>query len=133
MRLKKLEHYNIETAKPDETVRFYCDVLGLENAPHRRPSVGRPGTWIYVGEVPAIHVNFVDIDQAGKTGGIHHVAFEGEDYRGFCQRLRDKNVRFETVESPQFNLAQIYVIDPNGIRIEINIRGEDIRPIGATE
>jgi catechol 2,3-dioxygenase-like lactoylglutathione lyase family enzyme len=126
MRLSKLEHYNIETVKPEETVRFYTEVLGLENAPHKRPNVGRPGTWILVGDAAAIHVNFVDADRSGKTGAIDHVAFEGHDYSDFCRHLTKLGVKFETVESPQFDLAQIYVVDPNGIRIEINIRGEGI-------
>jgi catechol 2,3-dioxygenase-like lactoylglutathione lyase family enzyme len=126
MKLRKLEHYNIETTKPAETVRFYTQVLGLENAPHKRPNVGRPGTWIFVGSEAAIHVNFVDVDQAGKTGAIDHIAFEGEDYKGYCRHLRDLGIPFETAESPQFDLAQIYVVDPNDIRIEINIRGEGI-------
>jgi catechol 2,3-dioxygenase-like lactoylglutathione lyase family enzyme len=126
MQLKKLEHYNIETVKPEETVHFYTQVLGLENAPQRRPDVGRPGTWILVGDQAAIHVNFVVIDQAGKTGAIDHIAFEGEDYRGFCRHLREIGVPFQTVESPQLDLAQIYVRDPNDIRIEINIRGEGV-------
>ena len=126
MRLNKLEHYNIETTKPQETVDFYTRVLGLENAPHKRPDVGRPGTWILVSDAAAIHVNFVDVDRSGKTGAIDHVAFEGQDYRDFCRHLTAIGVEFETVESPQFDLAQIYVVDPNGIRIEINIRGEGI-------
>jgi catechol 2,3-dioxygenase-like lactoylglutathione lyase family enzyme len=126
MRLSKLEHYNIETVKPEETVKFYTEVLGLENAPQRRPDVSRPGTWIYVGDLAAIHVNFVKVDQAGKTGAIDHVAFEGHDYLAFCRHLSGLGVEFEKVESPLLDLAQIYVIDPNGIRIEINIRGEKV-------
>ncbi|MHC8299059.1 VOC family protein [Pseudomonas sp. ZS1P83] len=126
MKLSKLEHYNIETVKPEQTVKFYTEVLGLENAPHRRPDVSRPGTWIYVGDTAAIHINFVEIDQSGKTGAIDHVAFEGHDYLAFCKHLRKLGTEFETVVSPTLNLAQIYVIDPNGIRIEINIRGEKV-------
>jgi catechol 2,3-dioxygenase-like lactoylglutathione lyase family enzyme len=126
MKLNKLEHYNIETVKPDETVTFYTKALGLVNAPEKRPNVGRPGTWIFVGDVPAIHVNFNDVDKSGKTGAIDHVAFDGNDYAGFCRHLTELGISFETVESPAIDLAQIYVIDPNGIRIEINIRGEEI-------
>jgi catechol 2,3-dioxygenase-like lactoylglutathione lyase family enzyme len=126
VRLKKLEHYNVETVKPEETVRFYSQALGLENAPQRRPSVGRPGTWIFVGDQAAIHINFAEVDQAAKTGAIDHIAFEGEDYRGFCRHLRQLAIPFETVELPHLDLAQIYLVDPNQIRIEINIRGEGI-------
>lgn len=70
MKLSKLEHYNIETVKPEQTVRFYTEVLGLENAPHRRPDVGQPGTWIYVGDVAAIHINFVEVDQSDRKSVV---------------------------------------------------------------
>jgi catechol 2,3-dioxygenase-like lactoylglutathione lyase family enzyme len=124
MTLSRLDHYNIETVLPDETVAFYTDVLGLTNAPERRPAVPQPGTWLLVGDHPAVHVNFVDADRAGRTGSIDHVAFEGSGYDEMCARLESLGSEYEAIESPQFNLKQIYVVDPNGIRIEINIRNE---------
>jgi catechol 2,3-dioxygenase-like lactoylglutathione lyase family enzyme len=124
MTLSRLDHYNIETVLPEETVAFYTDVLGLTNAPERRPAVPQPGTWLLVGDHPAVHVNFVDRDRAGVTGSIDHVAFEGSGYDDMRARLGELGVAHEVVESPQFDLKQIYVFDPNGIRIEINIRGE---------
>ena len=124
MTLKRLDHYNIETVRPDETVAFYCDVLGCVNAPERRPAVPVPGTWLLVDDHPAIHVNFVDEDLAAPTGAMDHVAFEASGYLETCERLDKLDVDYETVESPQFDLLQIYVVDPNQIRVEINIRGE---------
>ncbi|MBK5330533.1 MAG: VOC family protein [Ilumatobacteraceae bacterium] len=124
MTLSRLDHYNIETVLPEETVAFYTEVLGLVNAPERRPAVPQPGTWLLVGDHPAVHVNFVDRDRAGVTGSIDHVAFEGSGYDDMRARLDELGVAHEVVESPQFNLKQIYVFDPNGVRIEINIRGE---------
>ena len=124
MALSRLDHYNIETVLPDETVAFYTDVLGLTNAPERRPAVSQPGTWLLVGDHPAVHVNFVDHDRAGVTGSIDHVAFVGSGYDEMRARLDQLGVAHEVVESPQFDLKQIYVFDPNGVRIEINIRGE---------
>lgn len=124
MGLQRLDHYNIETVRPDETVRFYCEVLGCVNAPERRPAVPVPGTWLLVGDHSAIHVNFVDDDRSARTGAIDHVAFEGSGFFEMCDRLRSLGVAYEAVESPQFDLQQIYVVDPNQIRVEINIRGE---------
>jgi catechol 2,3-dioxygenase-like lactoylglutathione lyase family enzyme len=124
MTLSRLDHYNIETVLPEETVAFYTEVLGLINAPERRPAVPQPGTWLLVGDHPAVHVNFVDRDRAGVTGSIDHVAFEGSGYDDMRAKLDELGVAHEVVESPQFNLKQIYVFDPNGVRIEINIRGE---------
>lgn len=123
--LKRLDHYNIETVRADETVAFYCDALGCVNAPERRPAVPVPGTWLLVDDHPAIHVNFVDEDLAAPTGAVDHVAFEGSGYLEMCERLDKLDVDYETVESPQFDLLQIYVVDPNQIRVEINIRGEN--------
>ncbi|HVE18872.1 MAG TPA: VOC family protein [Ilumatobacteraceae bacterium] len=124
MTLSRLDHYNIETVRPDETVAFYTNVLGLTNAPERRPPVPQPGTWLLVGDHPAVHVNFVERDRAGATGSIDHVAFEGSGYDDMRTRLVELGVVHEVVESPQFDLKQIYLFDPNGVRIEINIRGE---------
>jgi catechol 2,3-dioxygenase-like lactoylglutathione lyase family enzyme len=124
MTLSRLDHYNIETVLPEETVTFYTDVLGLVNAPERRPAVPQPGTWLLVGDHPAVHVNFVDQDRAGRTGSIDHVAFEGSGYEATRARLDEFGASYDVVESPQFNLKQIFVMDPNGIRIEINIRNE---------
>jgi catechol 2,3-dioxygenase-like lactoylglutathione lyase family enzyme len=125
MTLHRLDHYNIETIHPDATVAFYCDVLGCVNAPERRPAVPVPGTWLLVDGHPAIHVNFVDDDRAARTGAIDHVAFEASGFLDMCERLDSLGVAYEAVESPQFNLLQLYVIDPNQIRVEINIRGEN--------
>jgi catechol 2,3-dioxygenase-like lactoylglutathione lyase family enzyme len=124
MTLHRLDHYNIETILPEETVAFYTDVLGLTNAPERRPAVSQPGTWILVGDHPAIHVNFIDAGRAGPTGAIDHVAFEGSGYEELKVHLDSMGASYEAVESPQFNLKQIYITDPNGVRIEINIRNE---------
>ena len=124
MGLKRLDHYNIETTRPEETVAFYCDVLGCVNAPERRPAVPIPGTWLLVGDHPAIHVNFVDEDRTAPTGAIDHVAFEASGFLEMCDRLDELEVEYEAVESPQFDLLQIYVFDPNQVRVEINIRGE---------
>ena len=125
MTLKHLDHYNIETCRPDETVAFYCAALGCVNAPERRPAVPEPGTWLLVEGHAAIHVNFVDADLAAPTGAINHVAFEGSNFLETCERLDSLDIDYSTVESPQFNLLQIYVVDPNEIRVEINIRGEN--------
>ena len=48
MQLERLDHYNITTSKPDETIAFYCEVLGFENIPERRPDFGTPGAWFFV-------------------------------------------------------------------------------------
>ncbi|MEP7112204.1 MAG: VOC family protein [Ilumatobacteraceae bacterium] len=124
MALHRLDHYNIDTVVPGETVAFYTEVLGLTNAPERRPPVAQPGTWFLVGDHPAIHVNYVDAVKASSTGAIDHIAFEGSGFDEMRAHLTATGTTYEVVESPQFDLKQIYIVDPNGVRIEINIRNE---------
>ena len=45
MPIDRLDHYNIATSRPEETLRFYCDGLGLVNDPDRRPDFGVPVLW----------------------------------------------------------------------------------------
>jgi hypothetical protein len=33
-------------------------------------------------------------------------------------------IEFETAQTPELSLQQIYVLDPNQVKVEINIRGE---------
>ncbi len=49
---------------------------------------------------------------------------EASGFLEMCGRLEALGVEHETVESPQFDLMQIYVVDPNQIRVEINTCGE---------
>ncbi len=124
MNVVSLDHYNIETVKLEETVWFYSEVLGLENAPEKRPNRGGPGTWFLIAGHPAIHVNFVEKDRAGITGAIDHIGFEVSGYKEFEAHFAKHKVIYEKVESPEINLCQLYVVDPNKIKIEMNIRGE---------
>ena len=124
MALQRLDHYNIETARHEETVAFYCDVLGCVNKPELRPDFPLPGAWLFVNDHPAIHINFVDEDHAGKTGAIDHVAFVATGYLEMCAYLGELGIDFETMEFPAMDLMQIFVMDPNQIRVEINIPGE---------
>ncbi len=124
MRVRRLDHYNIDTAKPDETVAFYCDVLGAVNDPARRPDFGFPGAWLFLDDHPVIHVNFIDEDRTGPTGAFNHIAFEAEGFLDLCQRLDDRGIRYATNELPEIDLLQVFARDPNNVRLEFNIRGE---------
>lgn len=129
MKINRLDHYNIRTSKPDETLRFYVDVLGLQNAPEQRPSSGTAGTWILIGDYPAIHVNFVDTDQSNPdlnnpTGALDHIAFEASGYREYEAVFEREGLAYRKFERPERDLCQLFLHDPNGVKIEINIRGE---------
>src|SRR6185369_13824335 len=55
MGLHHLDHYNIETVNLEETIKFYCEVLGLYVGD--RPPLPFPGAWLYAeNNQPTIHL-----------------------------------------------------------------------------
>lgn len=142
--IHQIDHCNIRTGKIDETIAFYSDVLGLRNGPF--PGTGKGGAWLYdQTERPVIHLMAVDPEDPNfasqfvrgrhetlglpigdlvteGSGAIDHVAFECTDYDGMLAKFRSLGMKFalSTVES--MNLRQIFVLDPNGITLELNFR-----------
>jgi len=116
-----LDHFNIRTRNLKETVRFYEDILGLENG--ARPNFVFPGAWLYSEGHAVVHlVDISPTDEAQKpdSGVVHHVAFVSRDFAGMKKRLQARGVEFEARQVPGGALWQIFVRDPNGVMIELN-------------
>jgi catechol 2,3-dioxygenase-like lactoylglutathione lyase family enzyme len=133
MPLTQLEHYLVLTDNLDGTRDFYVQALGMRMGP--RPPLGFPGYWLYVGEVPCIHVAEWDSyrahsHQAGisvstrapGTGAVDHIAFNAVDYESIKSLLTAHHVEFAVNAVPDIGLTQLFVHDPNGIKVEINVR-----------
>jgi catechol 2,3-dioxygenase-like lactoylglutathione lyase family enzyme len=116
-----LDHFNIRTGRLAETVRFYQEVLGLENGP--RPNFAFPGAWLYSEGRAVVHlvdISPTDEPQKPDSGVVHHVAFISRDFAGMQKRLQTKGVEFEARQVPGGALWQIFIRDPNGVMIELN-------------
>jgi catechol 2,3-dioxygenase-like lactoylglutathione lyase family enzyme len=121
MSIGMLDHFNIRTRHLDDTVRFYEDILGLQNGD--RPNFSFPGAWMYSDGRAVVHL--VDISptselQKPDSGVVHHVAFASRDFDGMKRRLQSKGMAFDTRQVPGGELWQIFVRDPNGVMIELN-------------
>jgi catechol 2,3-dioxygenase-like lactoylglutathione lyase family enzyme len=116
-----LDHFNIRTRKLSDTVRFYEDVLGLENGD--RPNFAFPGAWMYSEGKAVVHlVDISKTDEAQKpdSGVVHHVAFISKGFDRMTTRLKSKGMEFDARQVPGGELWQIFVNDPNGVMIELN-------------
>jgi catechol 2,3-dioxygenase-like lactoylglutathione lyase family enzyme len=121
MSVGMLDHFNIRTRQLDATVRFYQDILGLENGD--RPNFSFPGAWMYSEGRPVVHlvdISPTDEQQKPDSGVVHHVAFASRDFNGMKARLESKGMAFDTRQVPGGELWQIFVRDPNGVMIELN-------------
>lgn len=121
MSVGMLDHFNIRTRKLAETVRFYEDILGLQNG--ERPNFAFPGAWMYSEGKAVVHL--VDISptsepQKPDSGVVHHVAFVSQGFAAMKDRLKSKGMAFEARQVPGGDLWQIFVNDPNGVMIELN-------------
>jgi catechol 2,3-dioxygenase-like lactoylglutathione lyase family enzyme len=112
-----LDHVNIETSELEQTIHFYEDVLGFENG--ERPPFDFPGAWLYAGGHPVIHLVKVD-SKPGPTGAIEHLAWIAQGYEEIKKRLEQKNVDFKVMAVPDSPVRQIFIHDPNGVRLELN-------------
>jgi catechol 2,3-dioxygenase-like lactoylglutathione lyase family enzyme len=133
MPLTQLEHYLVLTDDLDGTRDFYNLALGLRVGP--RPPLGFPGYWLYVGDMPSIHIaewasyrahstaaGIGVSTRAPGTGPLDHIAFNAVDCEAVKARLRAYGVQFAENEVPGVGLTQLFLHDPNGIKVEINVR-----------
>jgi catechol 2,3-dioxygenase-like lactoylglutathione lyase family enzyme len=133
MPLTQLEHYLVLTHDLDATRDFYRDALGLREG--ARPPLGFPGYWLYAGEVPCIHIaewttyrahsiaaGISVSTPAPGTGPLDHIAFNAIDLAGVKARLSAHEINYAVNEVPAAGLTQLFLNDPNGVKIEINIR-----------
>ena len=71
-----------------------------------------------------IRDSFVSESPGDVTGPIDHLAFDACGVERFEQRLNDHGIHYNKVERPAVGLIQLFLRDPNGIKLELNIRGE---------
>ncbi len=133
MPLTQLEHFLVLTDDLDGTRNFYRDALGLREG--ARPPLGFPGYWLYVGDVPCIHIaewnsyrahsiaaGIGISTPASGTGPVDHIAFNAMDLAGLRARLSAHNIGYSINEVPNAGLTQLFLKDPNGVKLEINVR-----------
>ena len=130
MPITQMQHYMVLSKDLEKTRAFYCDVLGLRTGP--RPPFDFEGLWIYVGDVAAVHVatqasyeQSGRVEQTGKrhgSGSVDHIAFSANNYDELIASFRQHGVQYRATQVPGSDLRQLFVFDPDGIQIEINIR-----------
>lgn len=133
MALTALEHYLVLTADLDATRDFYRDALGM--AQGFRPPLEFPGYWMYIGTTPVIHIaewrtytahsaaKEIPVTAPGaSTGAFDHVAFNALDFAGVLARLERHGVAPARNLASKTGMRQLFVFDPNGIKVEINFR-----------
>ena len=141
MPLENLNHLLVLTGDLEATRDFHVQVLGLEDG--YRPPFPLNGHWIYLGDQAVVHVaenrdylrtrDRVQRAADSSTGSIDHIAFEATGLKDMIARLEKHGIAASHRKVPNLDLHQVFVIDPNGIRIELNYPALEGTAVDASE
>ena len=141
MPLEHLQHFLIQTTDLEGTANWYVDVLGMRRGPH--PDFKFPVVWLYVGDNDVLHLteggaNVSDNrmqylgQQSQATSGsgvVDHVAFRASGLRDMLTHLKGKGQSFQTRQVSNAGLFQIFILDPNGVKVELNFENAEAEGI----
>jgi catechol 2,3-dioxygenase-like lactoylglutathione lyase family enzyme len=142
MPVSHIEHYLVAADNIDATRDWYARVLGMQSGPH--PDFGFPVHWMYVNDVDVVHIGpsakqADDIqkkylgrtsqDSGTGTGAVDHIAFRATGLRAMLEHLRREKVAFSQRRANGQALFQLFLYDPNGIKIELNYAAEEAEGI----
>ena len=128
MAISGLDHITLNTADVDASRGFYVDILGLRDGD--RPPFDSPGAWLYSGDQPIIHLVAGHGDGSASTGAVDHVALRAKGLAGMITRLAAAGIAHETFTVPGLGLKQIFMRDPDGVRIELTFDASEVFPDG---
>ena len=120
MSVDALQHINLRSANVDRSRDFYVDVIGLQVGP--RPPIASVGYWLYLDGVPVIHLvqRNGDAPPTSGSGAVDHVAFHGVDFERTRERFATLGIAFREALIPRDGTRQLFVHDPDGVKIELN-------------
>jgi len=132
MPLSHIEHVLIQTADIAKTVEWYVRVLGMRAG--FTPDFKFPVQWLYLGDNDVVHVTeggagtsenrkrYVGQQTTATegSGAIDHVAFRCTGLAETLAHLRAEGVEFKERQVNDQGLYQLFLFDPNGIKVELN-------------
>ncbi len=132
-----LHHFTIRPQDMETTKNFYEKIINLKIG--YRPPFDFPGYWLYLDDIPVVHLvgdgaplnayfnehDGLNPDTSG-GGAIDHIAFycPPEEFEPMLSLLKNDNVDHLNTIVPNLGLRQIFLKDPDGIRIELNFPPE---------
>ena len=141
MALTHLEHFLIQTTDMECTRDWWVDMLGLREGP--APDFKFPVCWLYLGDTPVLHLTTggAEVSENRKaylgqqsqdtygSGVLDHVAFRCTGLGETIADLKAKGVEFTQRRVDDQGLFQLFMLDPNGVKVELNFAAEEAEGI----
>ena len=135
MPVTALHHFTVRCT-PGELpplVDFYTRVLRLEIG--ARPEIPAPGAWLYAGGQPIVHLYAhlatPEAPSQPPTGHVDHISFRSHGLREMREHLARHGVPYQEAPIPGWDLHQLFLHDPRGLRIELTFWMKDEEGAGA--
>jgi catechol 2,3-dioxygenase-like lactoylglutathione lyase family enzyme len=120
MSITGLNHFTIRCVPGDlPAIRdFYVKYLHLTAG--ERPTMPRPGYWLYCDGHPVVHL-YASLDERveGPTGALDHISFHARELEKTRAFLNADGIAFDEFPLPGTSIHQIFLRDPIGLKIEL--------------
>ena len=141
MPLSHIEHFLLQTSDMAATRDWYVKVLGFRVGPN--PDFKFPVCWLYLGDQDVIHITeggaavsenrqrYVGQESQATqgTGVIDHIAFRCTGLAQMLEHLTALGVQFKRRQVDDQGLYQLFLLDPNGVKVELNFANAEARGI----
>jgi catechol 2,3-dioxygenase-like lactoylglutathione lyase family enzyme len=126
MAIVGMNHFTVLAKDLTATKSFYMDLLGLTEG--FRPDLGFPGSWLYCGNQPVLHIIAGRALPADPRGVLDHMAFSARDLPAVTARLEASGIQYDLRRQNQSGIWQLFCFDPNGARVELDFDASEPAP-----
>jgi catechol 2,3-dioxygenase-like lactoylglutathione lyase family enzyme len=139
MPLSYMEHVLLQTEDIEATKDWYVKVLGFRVGPS--PDFKFPVYWLYLGDRDVLHLTtggknvsenrkkYVGQESQASTGTgvIDHIGFRTTGLAEMIEHLKKHNIDFKERQVDDQGLYQLFLHDPNGVKIELNFANSEVQ------
>ena len=107
------------------------------------PDFKFPVVWLYIGDTDVLHLTVggknvsanrkaylgQQSDATQGSGVVDHIAFRCTGLREMMENLQRRGVKFHKRMVDDQGLFQLFMLDPNGVRIELNFTNAEAQGI----
>ena len=117
MKTVQLNHVALHVADLAASVRFYSDVLQLQQIP--RPAFSFPGAWFGLGIDQELHLIGDRREEVNSHNRGNHYALMVDDLDAWERSFAEREISYLPRRTRPDGAYQIYLIDPDGHYIEL--------------
>ncbi len=113
-----MNHFTVLAKDLPATKSFYMELFGLTEG--FRPDLGFPGSWLYCGGQPVLHIIAGRALPPDPRGVLDHMAFSAKDLPAVTAKLKARGIQYDLRRQNESGTWQLFCFDPNGARVELD-------------